>query len=473
MTLSEPETYSTNRLNDRVLVEDRKMESSSTEAVTLIVGAGVSGLTAANTLAQAGEKCLLVEKAERVGGMCRSYTIDNITFDLGPHLFFHNPDSAPEKLMFDLIKDEQVLQRKTRYAIYTDGKYWKQPLRPWDPLFFPKKFKKDFILSRFSKGNENRLQPDSLAYSLSKIIGHAYYSELYAPLLLKKTLLSGKQLHRHWLQRADRGIDHRREEPHNIGHSRPIKQFLRLVLNSQYYYPVKGFEIFPQKLWQRYQQAGGRTILGCVPVILKAESGRIVSADINGRTYNTKNVIWTGSINELNNLLSRKTPPVRYVDTLIACLTYNCRPDTQRPFVYVYYPAEDLIFDRLYFPRSIYQEAFIPGRDGVCVEINNSEIFKEKDEGKVITRISCDLEKLGIFSRTDLREQRLFRLKNCMPVHTLDYERELEQTFEEVHQYQNLYSVGRKGGYFFCQTPHAISQGLKVAAHLLSDKKDK
>ncbi len=449
------------------------MGLSSTEEVTLIVGAGISGLTAASTLARAGERCLLLEKDDHIGGMCRTYTIDGITFDLGPHLFFYNPDAAPEKLMFDLIKDEEVLKRKTRYAIYVAGEYWRQPLRLWDPLFFPKRFRRDFIRSRFSKGEENKIHPDALAYSLSKAIGHAYYSELYAPLLLKKTPLSGDLLHRHWLQRADRGIDHRREEPNKVGHSRSIKQLLRFVFNPQYYYPVKGFEVFPQKLWQRYQQAGGKTILGCGPVTLKAEKGKIVSADINGQTYNTKNVIWTGSINELNNMLAKKTPPVKYVDTLIAQLTFNCARDTPRPFVYVYYPQPDVIFDRLYFPRSIYQEAFVSGHDGVCIEINNSELFNEKDEAKIIDRISGDLEKLGILNKTDLREHRLFRLKDCMPIHTLDYERELEQTFEEVQQHQNLYSVGRQGGYFFCQTPHAVSQGLKVAAHLLSNKNDK
>lgn len=56
---------------------------SSDERFMLIIGAGMTGLTAAYTLANAGEKCILLEREDTVGGDCRTYILDDITFDLG------------------------------------------------------------------------------------------------------------------------------------------------------------------------------------------------------------------------------------------------------------------------------------------------------------------------------------------------------------------------------------------------------
>ena len=117
--------------------------------VTLIVGAGITGLTAAYFLSKGGERCLLLEKEEDIGGLCRSYKLDDIIFDLGPHLFFHNPHFETERFMMELIKGEGIIKRRFRFAIYTNGKYWKFPLNLFDLIIYPWKYKKHFILNYF------------------------------------------------------------------------------------------------------------------------------------------------------------------------------------------------------------------------------------------------------------------------------------------------------------------------------------
>ncbi len=53
----------------------------------IIVGAGISGLTAAAYLAQAGVKPLLLERADRVGGLVQSFEREGFTFDAGARAF--------------------------------------------------------------------------------------------------------------------------------------------------------------------------------------------------------------------------------------------------------------------------------------------------------------------------------------------------------------------------------------------------
>ena len=52
-----------------------------------ILGAGPSGLVSALFLARKGWHVKIYEKANIVGGMCRSWRWNNFILDTGPHIF--------------------------------------------------------------------------------------------------------------------------------------------------------------------------------------------------------------------------------------------------------------------------------------------------------------------------------------------------------------------------------------------------
>jgi len=59
------------------------------ERQDVILGGGLSGMTAAWYLQQAGEDhWQLYEKEDRVGGLARSVAVDGYLFDHGPHILF-------------------------------------------------------------------------------------------------------------------------------------------------------------------------------------------------------------------------------------------------------------------------------------------------------------------------------------------------------------------------------------------------
>lgn len=53
----------------------------SKDGPVVIVGGGVSGLTVAWLLAEAGVETVVIEKEERLGGLARSFTYGDFTFD--------------------------------------------------------------------------------------------------------------------------------------------------------------------------------------------------------------------------------------------------------------------------------------------------------------------------------------------------------------------------------------------------------
>jgi protoporphyrinogen oxidase len=299
-------------------------------------------------------------------------------------------------------------------------------------------------------------EKNSLHNFIEEKTGPSYYNDLFASFIKKKTCAPGNKIHRDWFLRTDRDIENRKETP---------QKAYRL---KSWYYPTKGFEVLPQKLWEKYRLMGGETICNCGDISFEKTADCITRVTAGERTFSVKDVVWTASINELNVLLGAKIPPVEYLDTLLICLTYNRKKRVHRPFIYTYHPQEDLIFNRVYYPDHIFGNKNLPDREGICLELNDFVPLKNMSDDEIIARAVNDVEKLGLFRKSELRRQQHFWLKECMPVYGLDYEVKLEETFKAVRCYRNVYSVGRKGGYFFCQTPAAVSQGLKIAKHLLA-----
>ena len=58
----------------------------------LILGAGISGLSASYHLKQKGYESIIIEKESQIGGLCRSFKINGFTFDHFIHLSFTQND---------------------------------------------------------------------------------------------------------------------------------------------------------------------------------------------------------------------------------------------------------------------------------------------------------------------------------------------------------------------------------------------
>ena len=104
---------------------------------TLVIGGGITGLTAAWRLHSAGHRVELLEAGSRVGGMIRTENIDGFLAELGPNTLQENRAETAE-LLKDLGLDDQRVYAgsvsKNRY-ILRNGKPVPLPLSPVS-LFF-------------------------------------------------------------------------------------------------------------------------------------------------------------------------------------------------------------------------------------------------------------------------------------------------------------------------------------------------
>src|SRR3989338_5545907 len=97
---------------------------------TVILGAGITGLTAGYLLAKRDYDVEIIERAPVIGGLARSVLyknkMGNFIFDTGGHRFFTRRQEV-NKFISDLMKNELIkVPRKSRYFLW--GKWIDYPL---------------------------------------------------------------------------------------------------------------------------------------------------------------------------------------------------------------------------------------------------------------------------------------------------------------------------------------------------------
>ena len=99
----------------------------------VVIGAGPAGLTAAYELGKAGERALVLEASDTVGGISRTVERDGWRFDIGGHRFFTKVPEV-ERLWHEILPDEEFLLRPRMSRIYYRGKLFDYPLKAANAL---------------------------------------------------------------------------------------------------------------------------------------------------------------------------------------------------------------------------------------------------------------------------------------------------------------------------------------------------
>ena len=120
----------------------------------VILGAGVTGLTAAWALSRSYHgKVVVLEKEAAVGGLAATFTRNELSFDLGSHRLHEGYDPEVDSLVKDLCGDD-LLRRERRGLMYLGGRALLYPPSPFDIIFAfgvweSFRFARDLLSARF------------------------------------------------------------------------------------------------------------------------------------------------------------------------------------------------------------------------------------------------------------------------------------------------------------------------------------
>ena len=119
--------------SERLYQKQMNKEANVIRADVVVLGAGLSGLAAAEGILIHGEKPVLIEKEGAVGGLCASIRRDKFIFDFGGHRFLpHHKQTAD--YVRGLFRDNGLVLRTRKSQIYLGGKFLLYPPEAFDIL---------------------------------------------------------------------------------------------------------------------------------------------------------------------------------------------------------------------------------------------------------------------------------------------------------------------------------------------------
>jgi protoporphyrinogen oxidase len=432
----------------------------------VIIGAGPAGLTAAYELARQGVSPLLVEKADKVGGIARTETYKGYHFDIGGHRFYTKVP-AIQRLWEQMLGDEfRLVPRLSQ--IYYRNRFFKYPLDAVDALGKLGPAEGLRILLSYAQA---RLRPsrteDSYEEWMTNRFGRRLYDTFFRTYTEKVWGIPGHQIRAEWAAQRVQSLSLRRAITHALfGRDRSQS------LIGEFHYPVHG----PGMMWQRFRQSvedmGGQVWLGAEALRLQRDGGRVASVVIQQdgalRQVTADHVISTMPLAEL---IGRLDPPPESVVAAARHLT--CRAFilvgliVQRPhlfpaqWIYIHHPG--LKVGRVQNFKN-WSAAMVPdpattglGMEYFCTE--GDEFWRMPDDA-LVEMAGRELVALDLAQDGDVVDGVVFRQPAAYPVYDGAYREPLRTVRAFLAGLSNLQTIGRSGLHRYNNQDHSMLTGM-------------
>ncbi|MFQ5907134.1 MAG: FAD-dependent oxidoreductase, partial [bacterium] len=266
----------------------------------VVVGAGVSGTTAAFLLCEAGHEVTVLERENSVGGLARTFRYGSYSFDIGPHRF-HTDDLTVLRFLHRILESNWAeIDRKSGVWMY--GKYHDWPLRPSSVLKLPFPFMLSTGLDLFRRRSR---EDDSFKGYILGMYGRTLYQLFFGPYTRKFIREDPELIHSDWaISGIDRAVIDKRVQMNTL--SQVIRgALLPRAVTTKFIYPATGgVGYFCGALRKGIEEMGGR-VLTRSRVVAASASGGLVDSVIaeSGDRFPLDLLIWTAPTGELAEIL--------------------------------------------------------------------------------------------------------------------------------------------------------------------------
>jgi len=432
-------------------------------ASTVIVGAGIAGLTLAFELSKRGKRVVVLEKYDEPGGLARSFTYGDYTFDIGPHRFHTDVESVNHFIADILGPDQHEIKRCS--GVYFHGKYHLWPLRL--PVIFdlpPTVLLlglKDLATLRTRKV---KTFEDHIVNMYGKTLFEIFfkdYSEKFLGIPPNRTDVE-------WAKTGmERALIDKRLKIQKLSDLVISALFTRGTV-TRFIYPEQGMSQFCDKLAVRVRGHGGEIHYGVDVDGLETKGQRITAVHGQGHRFPAREVIWTASLTSALDFLSLPSPDLAYLALVIYNIELSRPPALPLPYQWCYYGQKDVVFNRISIPSSFSRALTPPGRGSACVEVT----CREHDEAwhqpeKLRDRVAEDLQRVGfVESRDDITAVHIERVPEAYPVYHLGFREQVAEATRGLAAYRNLHLAGRTGLFWYNNMDNSIEHAQELAAEI-------
>jgi protoporphyrinogen oxidase len=443
----------------------------------LILGGGLTGLSAGYILTKSGRSVTVFEGDSTVGGLSKTIVKDDFRFDLGGHRFF-TKDKKIDMFVRDLMEGELIfVSRKSK--IYLHNKYFDYPLKPLNAMLgmgIPTTIKilSDYgieKLKRLIKRKDNISLEDWVVSNFGRTMFNIYFKE-YSE---KVWGIECNRISAEWVAQRIKGLSL----------SRAIRNaFFKIkgknipTLADAFLYPQLGIGRISERLKDKIEK-NNRVLTNTRVGSINHSNFIIDSVTVKDHQHSSiisgKQFISSMPITNLVNMLN--PPPPAYIldaasklkfrDLVIVALMVNRKRVTDQNWLYI--PEQKIPFGRIHEPTNWSRKMAPDGKTIIVIEyfsFKGDNIWNESDEK--LTDITVEnLEFIGLVKKQEVINSIVVRVPNAYPLFEIGYKEISSVIYKYLSTFENLHIAGRSGMFKYYNMDHAIESGINAANEVI------
>lgn len=425
-----------------------------------ILGAGISGISAAYHLKQLGIDSIVFEKNHTYGGLCDNFEIDGFTFDKFIHLSFSDSDYV--KTLFNDSSDFFIHYPKP--MCYYKG-YWLK--HPAQNNLYPLEVKeKVTIIKDFIERKDINIENIHNYEEWLKVQYGNYFAENFPMVYTEKYwTIPAKKLETKWV--GSRMYIPKIEE---VLEGAMTKETPNTYYAKEMKYPVRGgYKSFLKKMAENIEIYYNKEV-----VKIDTESKCIFFKD--GEKTKYEKLILSLPLPEICKIIDNVPEKVfeaakklKWTSGLLISLGFN-KPDIPK-YLWFYIYDKEILSSRVYSPSLKSPNNCPVGCSSLQAEIYFSK-FKplKKPINEVMDQEIEKFTKIGLFKEEEILIKDI-RIENYA---NIIFDHETYKNRDIIHNYLdslNIYYVGRFGEWKYFWSDQALLSGKHVAEKILKEVK--
>ncbi len=428
----------------------------------IILGAGPAGLVTAWKLLEKNWDVEVYEKAEIVGGMCRTWKWKEFDVDTGPHIF-HTPDKSLEKFWEKHFGD--ILLKGKFWCKNVQGENfdekWTYPLS-WESISkFPKKIKTQVLKEIKQIDSEDKARAKSFEEYMLGQIGPTLTNIFFNKYPEKIWGIKTSQMSANW---APKRIEIRNTNtPFYHGQYSAVGKFgTGSVYNriSQFIKKLKG------KIFFNHTVTGFETSKNKISSLVFNGKKKIKIPD-NVTVISTLPITLTAKFLGFNSNLKFRGIKSVY-------LIYNNKKIIQEKEQWLYYDSEKILFNRVTENKKLSKYIGPTNKTLLTAEITFSrgdkiDNYKDKELIKVVKN---QLDIVGLAKKDKFSDASINTEYFVYPVQDIGFSEELSKIKNNINKFEQFYSIGTGGDFNYADSQVLFHKAFDLV-EILTSKESK
>jgi UDP-galactopyranose mutase len=425
---------------------------------TIILGAGLAGLSAAYYLEKKGDKEYLILEAEsEVGGLARSIKEEGFIFDFGPHMLHKNEEVA--QLMQDFLKEELILNKRKAGVVF-NGKIIPYPFQ--HNLYHLDEETKNKCVKGVLKASENFKEKNPINFRewIEATLGEEIASCFMIPYNAKCYCIDPKEI---TLDVLGKSVPQPTFEEIVKGANSDMSEAKAGYYNEFYYPKNSGIEILPKAIAKSLTNIK----LNQKIIRINLKDKKIYTEK---EVYSFEKIISTIPLKELVKIIEDAPKEIKdmggkLVANKACAVLLGINRKNISPYNFLYIPQKDILPYRLSFPMNSSEKTVPDGASSICAEYVYIEDKKLTNE-EIIEKTINDLIRLGILKNKE--EVTFKKIVEINPSYVIfDFERRrILEVIKEYLKKNRVCLLGRYGRWEYAAMEDVILQGKETALSL-------